>query len=62
MVKEVSLNGKRYIVCFNSKQARKDAQDRQAILDSLSQKLKTNPKGLIGNKGYRKSLRSIATA
>jgi transposase len=61
MVKEVSLNGKRYIVCFNSKQARKDAQDRQVIPDSLSQKLKTNPKGLIGNKGYRKSLRSIAT-
>jgi transposase len=57
MVKEVSLNAKRYIVCFNPKQARKDAQDRQAILDSLTEKLKTNPKGLIGNKGYRKYLK-----
>ena len=56
-VKEVFLNGKRYIVCFNPKQARKDAQDRQAIIDSLNEKLKTNPKGLIGNKGYRKYLK-----
>jgi transposase len=56
-VKEVSLNGKRYIVCFNPKQARKDAQDRQAIIDSLKDKIKANPKGLIGNKGYRKYLK-----
>jgi transposase len=56
-VKEVLLNGQRYIVCFNPKQARKDAQDRQAIIDSLNEKLKTNPKGLIGNKGYRKYLK-----
>jgi transposase len=56
-VKEVFLNGKRYIVCSNPKQARKDVQDRQAIIDSLNEKLKTNPKGLIGNKGYRKYLK-----
>jgi len=56
-VKEVCLNGKRYIVCFNPKQARKDAQDRQAIIDSLEEKIKANPKGLIGNKGYRKYLK-----
>jgi transposase len=56
-VKEVSLNGKRYIVCFNPKQARKDAQDRQAIIDSLQEKIKANPKSLIGNKGYRKYLK-----
>jgi transposase len=56
-VKEVVLNGKRYIVCLNSKQARKDARDRQAIIDSLEEKIKTNPKSLIGNKGYRKYLK-----
>jgi len=55
-VKEVLLSGKRYIVCLNPKQARKDARDRQAIIDSLQEKIKTNPKGLIGNKGYRKYL------
>jgi transposase len=56
-VKEVSLNGKRYIVCLNPKQARKDAQDRQAIIDSLKGKVKTNLKSLIGNRGYRKYLK-----
>jgi len=56
-VKEVRLNGKRYIVCLNSKQARKDARDRQVIIDSLKQKINTNPKSLIGNKGYSKYLK-----
>lgn len=56
-VKEVLLNDKRYIVCVNPKQARKDANDRQAIIDSLKEKIKTNPKALIGNKGYRKYLK-----
>ena len=55
-VKEVILNGKRYIVCLNPKQARKDAKDRRTIIDSLQKKIKTNPKSLIGNKGYRKYL------
>jgi len=56
-VKEVILNDKCYIVCLNPKQARKDAKDRQAIIDSLEEKIQSNPKGLIGNKGYRKYLR-----
>ncbi len=55
-VKEVMVDGRRYIVCLNEKQARKDAADRQAIIDSLQEKLKTNPKSLVGNKGYRKYL------
>lgn len=56
-VKEVSLNGNRYILCLNPRQARKDAQDRQAIIDSLEEKIRTNPKSLIGNKGYRRYLK-----
>jgi transposase len=57
-VKEVVLlGGCRYIVCLNEKQARKDAADRQAIIDSLEEKLRTNPKSLVGNKGYRKYLK-----
>jgi transposase len=55
-VKEVIVDGNRYIVCLNEKQARKDAADRQAIIDSLQEKLKTDPKSLVGNKGYRKYL------
>ena len=56
-VKKVVLNDKRYIVCLNSKQARKDARDRQAFIGSLEEMIKTNPKSLIGNKWYRKSLK-----
>lgn len=55
-VKEVFLNGNRYIICLNPRQAQKDAQDRQAITDSLKEKIRTDPKSLIGNKGYRKYL------
>lgn len=56
-VKEISLDGNRYIVCLNPKQARKDAQDREIILESLQEKIRTDPKSLIGNKGYRKYLK-----
>jgi transposase len=55
-VKEVSVDEKRYIVCLNPKQARKDAQDREAIITALTEKIKNDPKKLIGNKGYRKYL------
>lgn len=55
-VKEVLINGKRYIVCLNPKQARKEDKDRQSIIDSLQKKIETSPKSLIGNKGYRKYL------
>jgi hypothetical protein len=56
-VKEVSLEGTRYIVCLNPRQARKDAQDRQLIIERLREKIKTGPKALIGNKGYRRYLK-----
>jgi len=55
-VKEVLVNDKRYIVCLNPKQARKDAQDREAIITALTEQIKNDPKKLIGNKGYRKYL------
>jgi transposase len=56
-VKEILHNDKRYIVCMNTRQARKDAADRQAIIASLKEQLKKGPKSLVGNKGYRKYLK-----
>lgn len=56
-VKEVLHNEKRYIVCMNTRQARKDAADRKAIIASLKEQLKKGPKSLVGNKGYRKYLK-----
>lgn len=55
-VKEVWIEDRRYIVCLNPKQARKDAQDREAIICSLQEQLNKDPSKLIGNKGYRRYL------
>ena len=56
-VKNVVHNEKRYIVCENARQARKDKADREAIIASLKGQLKKGTKSLIGNKGYRKYLK-----
>jgi hypothetical protein len=57
-VKEVRVNGRRYIVCHNEDQAKKDRADREAIVGSLRDQLKRGDKSLVGNKGYRKFLKS----
>lgn len=57
-VKEVMVEGRRYVVCLNEEQARKDAYDREAILASLHEQLKQGDKSLVGNRGYRKYLMS----
>ncbi len=56
-VREQWVGGKRYIVCYNEDQARKDAADRAAIVESLKEKLKNGDKSLVGNKGYRRYLK-----
>lgn len=55
-VKEVMVDERRYIVCFNEDQAKKDAADRDAIIANLREKLPQGAKALVGNKGYRKYL------
>jgi transposase len=57
-VKEVWVEDRRYIVCRNPDEARKDAADREAIVASLRAKLQAGEKSLVGNKGYRRYLRS----
>ena len=57
-VKEVLVEGRRHIVCHNDDQAAKDASDREAILKSLTDKLKGGDKSLVGNKGYRRYLKT----
>ena len=57
-VKQVMIWERRYIVCLNEDQAKKDAADREAILTSLREHLqKKGAKSLVGNKGYRKYLK-----
>lgn len=52
-VKEVRVGERRYIVCRNEDEARKDAAVREAILQRLREKLSTGgAKSLVGNRGY----------
>jgi Transposase DDE domain len=60
-VKEVRVQGRRYVVCLNEDEARKDAGDREAIVESLREKLRRGEKSLVGNKGYRRYLTSTGS-
>jgi transposase len=57
-VKEVVVDDRRYVVCRNDEQARKDAADRKAILEGLVKQLERGDRSLVGNKGYRKYLKA----
>src|SRR5215218_9480758 len=59
-VKEVKVEGIRYIAARNEAEAEKDAADRAAILAALDQQLKRGDKALIGNSAYRRYLRVTA--
>src|SRR6516164_6191459 len=56
-VKEVTVEGRRYIVCRNEAEAEKDRRDRQAIVAALQDALRRGEKALIGNAAYRRYLR-----
>jgi transposase len=55
-VRQMVLNDRRYIVCLNPGQARKEARDRDKIVMALDAQLKKGAKSLVGNKGFRKYL------
>jgi hypothetical protein len=55
-VKEVKVEGRRYIVCRNEEEARKDAETRATLLADLQRKLASRANGLVGNTGYRRFL------
>src|SRR4051794_22380393 len=55
-VKEVWVDDRRYVVCLNEDEARKDAADREAIVAALREQLRNGDKSLVGNKGYRRYL------
>ena len=58
-VKEVWVEEqRRYVVCVNEDQAAKDRYDREAVVTALREALRQGDKSLVGNRGYRKFLRS----
>jgi len=56
-VKEVWVEGRRYIVCHNPQEAIKDAADREAIVRALEDQIREGARQLVGNRGYRRFLR-----
>jgi hypothetical protein len=52
-VKEVWVEGHRYVVCHNPEEAAKDAGDREVILQALEDQLQQGALHLIGNRGFR---------
>ena len=58
--KQVKIGGRRYIVCRNLAEARRDAEQRAAILDGLRTKLAQGDKALVGNSGFRRYLKTVS--
>ncbi len=58
--KQVKIGDRRYIVCRNLAEARRDAEQRTAILDGLPAKLAQGDKALVGNSGFRRYLKTVS--
>ena len=50
---------RRYVVCRNAEQARRDRAVREEIVAQLRQQLGRGEKQLVGNRGYRRYLRKV---
>ena len=59
-IKEVTIAGRRYVVCRNAEEAAKDAQARAEIVAGLERKLAQGDKALIANKGFRRFVKTAA--
>jgi hypothetical protein len=58
--KQVKIGDRRYIVCRNLAEARRDAEQRATILDGLRAKLAQGGKALVGNSGFRRYLKTVS--
>jgi hypothetical protein len=56
-VKEVRVDGRRYVVCRNPEEAKKDAGAREAIVARLEQEIASRPKSIVKNRGFARFLR-----
>ncbi len=56
-VKHVLVEGRRYIVCKNSRQQRRDAAVGETMVATLEERVRNSPKVLVGNRGYARFIR-----
>ena len=54
----VRLGDRRYVVCRNLNEAKRDAEVREAVLRSLRENLRSGDKALVGNSAYRRYLKT----
>lgn len=60
-VKQIWREDRRYLVCLNADEATKDHHDREAIVAALEKALAQGDKSLVGNKGFRRFLKTHGT-
>jgi hypothetical protein len=56
--KNVRVGDRRYVVCRNLTEAKRDAEVREAVLRSLRESLRGGDKALVGNSAYRRYLKT----
>ncbi len=56
--KDVWVGDRRYVVCRNLNEAKRDAEVREAVLRSLRKSLRGGDKALVGNSAYRRYLKT----
>jgi hypothetical protein len=56
--KEVRVGERRYVVCRNLLEAKRDAEVREAVLRNLRASLRGGDKALVGNSAYRRYLKT----
>ena len=56
--KDVWVGERRYVVCRNLNEAKRDAEVREAVLRSLRKSLRGGDKALVGNSAYRRYLKT----
>ena len=57
-VKEVTIAGRRYVICRNEEEAKKDAEARAELIAGLERQLAHGDKALVANKGFRRFLKT----
>lgn len=60
-VKDVWVEGRRYVVCVNEEEVQHDRAARAAIVAGLQEQLRRGDKALVGNKGFRRFLKVDST-
>ena len=57
-VRETTITGRRYVICRNAEEAKKDAAARAELVAGLERKLAQGDKALVANKGFRRFLKT----